>query len=221
MSVFEKVIYYIEKYRDYKRKNIIGDKGRYWRDGGNSLLYEGIRMHPGKLVIDAGGYKGEWTEKMLVKYGCTSYLFEPIDSFNELCKEKFVENDKVRIMKYALSNKTGIEKIWLSDNGTSLFKKPGETCVEVDLLDVNQFFTSLPESSVVSCMKVNIEGAEYDVIKALCDSLEIKRIKCLLVQFHEMPEDYELRYSEIQNELSKTHNKVWSYHMMWERWECK
>jgi FkbM family methyltransferase len=221
MSVFDKVIFFIEKYRDYKRKKIVGDKGMYWRDGGNSLLYNDIKMYEGKIVIDAGGYKGEWTEKMVVKYGCTSYLFEPIHSFSALCEEKFVDNDRVHIMQYALSNKTGVEKIWLSDNGTSLIKKGGEACVEVNLLDINIFISSLPDSTLISCMKVNIEGAEYDVLKALCDSSEIKKIKCLIVQFHEMPEGYEIKYSEIQNELSKTHNKVWSYYMMWERWDCK
>jgi hypothetical protein len=47
------------------------------------------------------------------------------------------------------------------------------------------------------------------------------KIKCFLIQFHQQPSDYLKRYENIVRDLSKTHSRVWSYDMVWEKWIIK
>ena len=90
----------------------------------------------GSLVIDAGGYEGEWTAGMISLYGCRSQIFEPVPTFFEHCQTYFKNNNLVQIHKAALGG-SNLKKrlrirhnsqissiIILSSNGVSRYKDP-------------------------------------------------------------------------------------------------
>ncbi|MSU56528.1 MAG: hypothetical protein EXS51_04475 [Candidatus Taylorbacteria bacterium] len=88
MSLGQKIIDAIERRRDSQRKKQLGAVGQFWRDGGNELLYD-LPVKTGTLIIDAGGYHGDWSAGMISRYGCRSQIYEPVPEFFEHCKNYF------------------------------------------------------------------------------------------------------------------------------------
>lgn len=217
MSLGERIIGAIEKYRDRKRKSIAGPHGDFYRNGGNDLLYD-LQVSTGSLIIDAGGYKGEWTVGMIARYGCRSEIFEPVPSYAEHCKRLFSRNAFVHVHPAALGGSSRKTKFSFAANGTSEFIARGSTnIVEAPVVDVSQFLDQL-DNELVACLKLNIEGGEYEVLERLIDTNQIIRCKSLLIQFHPQPEGWERRRKDIEAHLRATHDRVWSYPMVWEKW---
>ena len=58
------------------------------------------------IVIDAGGYKGEFANIIHNKYDCSVHVFEPVQSMYDLLYSKFISNPKIFINQLGLSNST-------------------------------------------------------------------------------------------------------------------
>lgn len=217
MSLGERIINSIEKLRDRKQKSRPGPYGDFCRDGGNELLYD-VPVTSGSLVIDAGGYEGEWTATMLARYGCRSEIFEPFPTYSYHCKRLFSRNTLVRVHPSALGGSSRITKFSFAANGTSEFiNTAGADIVEAQVVDVSQVLDQLGDEPV-ACLKLNIEGGEYEVLERLLETNQIIRCKSLLIQFHHQPEGWEQRRLAIEARLQKTHAQEWCYPMVWEKW---
>ena len=70
----------------------------------------------------------------------------------------------------------------------------------------------------VGVLKLHIEGGEYEVLENLLETQALVRMRCLLIQFHRQPVGWEARYQRIVEGLRKTHEPVWRYPMVWEKW---
>lgn len=217
MSLGERIINAIERRRDRRRKSSPGPYGDFYRNGGNELLYD-VPVGAGGLVIDAGGYKGEWSATMLARYGCRSEIFEPFPVYANFCAHLFSRNALVRVHAAALGGSSRIAKFSFADNGTSEFITTGSVdAVDAPVVDVAQFFDQLGNEQV-ACLKLNIEGGEYEVMERLLDTSQINRCDSLLIQFHPQPAGWEARLKSIQARLQITHVREWSYPMVWEKW---
>jgi hypothetical protein len=49
------------------------------------------------LVIDLGGYKGQWASDIYARYNCRVFIFEPVKVFHEKIKNRFKENNKINV----------------------------------------------------------------------------------------------------------------------------
>jgi FkbM family methyltransferase len=216
MSLGQKIIDAIEKRRDRQRKNQLGAVGQFWRDGGNQLLYD-LPVKTGSLVIDAGGYEGEWSAGMTSRYGCRSQVFEPVPAFYERCQLYFRNNSFVQIHKAALGGSSRKTTFNLFDNGTSEYRGgDGVQHIEADVIDVAKIFTEA--GTRVACFKLNIEGGEYEVLERMLETNVIILCDSLLIQFHRQPDGFEARYNKIVAALRETHTQSWCYEMIWEMW---
>jgi FkbM family methyltransferase len=219
MSIGQKIINAIESRRDKRRKNQSGAAGQFWRDGGKALLYD-LPVTTGSLVIDAGGYEGEWSAEMIARYGCRSQIFEPVPSFFEHCQTYFKNNNLVQVYKAALGGSDRKTTFNLLDNGTSEYR--GDSTAQqfkANVIDVARIFTDA--SIRIGCLKLNIEGGEYEVLERMFETNNIFLCDSLLIQFHRQPVGYEARYKKIIGTLHKTHNQSWCYEMFWEKWVRK
>lgn len=217
MSLGERIVNAIENRRDRRRKSSPGSYGDFYRNGGNDLLYD-VPVTTGSLVIDAGGYKGEWTATMLARYGCRSEIFEPFPFYADLCARLFSRNALVRVHAAALGGSSRITKFSFADNGTSEFiTSGGVDVVDAPVVDVAQVIDQLGDEQV-ACLKLNIEGGEYEVLERLLDTNQINHCKSLLIQFHPQPDGWERRLKEIEARLQATHVREWGYPMVWEKW---
>ena len=67
-------------------------------------------------------------------------------------------------------------------------------------------------------VKMNIEGSEYELIRFLESSSILKRVKTLVVQFHEIKGE---SLESMHIILGRTHVKKWGYEYVWERWDVR
>jgi FkbM family methyltransferase len=157
MSLGQKIVDAIESRRDRNRKSQPGAIGRFWSDGGNTLLYD-MPVITGSLVIDACGYEGEWTAGMISLYGCRSQIFEPVPTFFEHCQTYFKNNNLVQIHKAALGGSNLKKRFNLLDDGTSEYRGDSDAQhIEADVIDVKRIFAEA--GTRIACFKLNIEGA--------------------------------------------------------------
>lgn len=216
MSLGEKIIAAIERRRLKKKLHAGGAVGDFYRNGGNQLLYD-LPVSTGDVVIDGGGYEGEWTEKMLARYGCRSEIFEAIPLFASQLEEAFAKNRLVNVHGAALGGSCRTSIFNLAADGSSEHKKQDVESIAVNVIDISEFVDSLPDEKI-SCLKLNIEGGEYEVLERLIENKQINKFECFLVQFHRQPLGYEERYKKIVEALRNTHEQQWCYPMVWEKW---
>jgi FkbM family methyltransferase len=219
MSFGQKIIDAIENRREYQRKNQQGAVGSYWRAGGNQLLYD-MPVKTGGLIIDAGGYQGDWTAGMISRYGCKSIIYEPVPEYCDHCKTYFRNNTMVQVNKAALGGSNRTTVFNLLDNGTSEYKIGNNTQnIEAAVIDVAGIFEKTLNARI-ACFKLNIEGGEYEVLERMLETDNATHCDSLIIQFHRQPEGYEKRYKNIVDALRRTHTQSWCYEMVWEKWVC-
>ena len=168
------------------------------------------------VVVDAGGYQGDFTNNIYSKYGCSVHVLEPIQSMYEAIKVRFLNNTKILVDKVAMSNTNSQATISLDGDSSSLFVGSGNSEI-IDCVDACEYLTNLG-SNTVDLLKLNIEGAEYDVLEHLIQGNWIPKIKNIQIQFHRFIPDCANRRSEIRKQLAKTHTCTWNYEWIWESW---
>jgi FkbM family methyltransferase len=220
MSLGKRIINAIEARRERLRKSAPGPHGDFYRNGGNDLLYD-LPVSTGSLVIDAGGYEGEWSAKMIARYGCRSIIYEPFPRYADHCKRLYASNTMVRVHASALGGSARTAKFSFAANGTSEFRDTKDVeIVDAPVDDISRVLEAL-ENEPVACLKLNIEGGEYEVLERLLSTHQITRCNSLLIQFHTQPDDWEPRMKIITKQLQITHVRDWSYPMVWEKWVRK
>lgn len=167
------------------------------------LRYE-YDLKPDNVVIDLGAYRGEWANEIRARYGCCVIAVEPTDSIDDYPCEY--------IKKAA----------WLFDGKlrfggafyyTSAFE---DQTHEYECFDVNSLLARFDE---IALLKMNVEGAEYDLLTHMWKHGSLARIKNLQVQFHLVDgEESEARYGGVSALLSETHSLTWQYPHCWENW---
>jgi FkbM family methyltransferase len=219
INLGQKIIDAIENRRDRKRKSQAGSIGDFWRSGGNDLLYSDLPVTTGSLIIDAGAYRGEWSSGMIARYGCQAILFEPVPVFFQQLQAYFKHNSLVKIHNSAVGGKDRQSLFSLLDNGTSEYGN-GKTVenFSANVLDIDKVFKQNIDNQRVACMKLNIEGGEYEVLERMIEAKLVTSCDSFLIQFHRQPQGYEKRYKFIVSELEKTHVQKWVYDFVWELW---
>ena len=187
---------------------------------GDETLRLDYDLNEKSVVFDVGGYKGEFAGDIFCKYNATIYVFEPIQSFFQIIKNKFVNNQKVKIFNFGLAGKDEAMQISMSDNSSSVFLKT-EDSETIQLKSIVNFIQQNNIQSV-DLIKLNIEGGEYELLEALIENNLIGIFKNIQVQFHDfLLDDGKERMHKIQENLSKTHQITYQYEFVWENWKLK
>jgi FkbM family methyltransferase len=159
--------------------------------------------------------------RMLARYGCRLVVLEPVPGFADRIKQLFRENPGVTVHPAALGGREARATFHFHDDGTSAYRgSAGAESHEAAVIDVASLVPAAPGESI-ACLKLNIEGGEYDVLERLLDTGLIDRIDSLLVQFHAQPAGWEDRWRRITERLPTTHDRVWCYRLVWEKWTRK
>ena len=124
-------------------------------------------LTPDSVVLDFGGYTGEWAEKISKKYACSIYIFEPVKVFFDQAKEKFKDNPKIKLFNFGLSDADSHEAISISGVASSVFVGKKDTMIK--LRDVKKVIDEL-HLKHVNLLKINIEGGEYKVLPRMIDA---------------------------------------------------
>ena len=188
---------------------------RYYAAGGDEAHRYQYELTPDSLVIDCGGYKGQWASEIYARYNCRILVFEPVRSFCQNIKNRFINNENISTYCFALGAKKREEFIALGDDGSSLFGSGEKELIAFE--NVVDFFAHENINSV-DLMKINIEGGEFELLPKLLQSGIILKIKCLQIQFHDVEADSESRMNSIISELNITHKETYHYKFVWGNW---
>ena len=190
---------------------------RWITDDGDRTHRLNYDLKPSDIVIDLGGYRGQWSSDIYSRYLCKVHIFEPVTEYAESIQSRYKMNPDIMVYNYALGARSGEIQVYLSDDATSSFKDSGEVLTA----SVVAFNNWIEEHKIheVALLKINIEGAEYDLLDHLIATGIIKKIRNIQVQFHDFVPDSTLRVHQIQHGLQKYHKLTYKYPFIWENWE--
>lgn len=196
------------------------DVTKWFADGGDAALRYNYPLNHDSLVVDLGGYEGAFADKIFKMYGCSVVIFEPVKAYYEKCVRRNQGNPGVSVVPVGISGyHDGNIEISIEGDASSIFKAETASKKETILLKpVDTLFTNYPVPKVIDLLKINVEGAEFDILKALVESGNINRVTNFQVQFHTFVPDAEAKREILHAELIKTHRLVWNYPFVWENW---
>ncbi len=188
---------------------------RWIADRGDATRRLDYALRPESVVLDVGGYRGDWAEQMCARCACTVHVFEPVPEFADATRARLADWPRVHVHAFGLAGSTRTSAFAMAADGSSALRAGGERRVE--LRAAAEVFAELGLGAV-ELMKVNIEGGEYELIEHLLDAGLIARIEHLQVQFHDFVPDARRRMRGLQQRLAETHALDWQYVFIWESW---
>jgi FkbM family methyltransferase len=195
---------------------------RRWREiDGDRTLRLDYDLTPDSVVLDVGGFEGQWTSDIVAMYGCRVHVFEPVPAFADRIAARFARNPRVTVHRYGLAAGDGTEPISLAGDASSVVRagNAAET-ISIELRRARDVLDSIGPGRF-DLVKLNIEGAEYDLIEHLADEDLMPRIRDLQVQFHSFVVDAPERMSQIRSRLARTHEPTFQFDFVWENWRLR
>ncbi len=189
---------------------------KWLRMGGDKTLRLNYDLNEDSIVIDGGGYLGEWANDIYNKYSCNVHIFEPVKKYYDLISEKFKDNNKVRVYHCGLSNSNRNLDITISNDASSIYTKGSEkdTTESIELVDIKEFLNKL-DIKDVDLMKLNVEGEEYNILDRMIEVDMVNDFDNLQIQFHRFVDDYDNRKTKIETEILKSHAPTYEYNYVW------
>lgn len=190
---------------------------RWFNDGGDLKYRYDYDLNSKSLVFDVGGYEGNFSQKIIDKFSCKVFIFEPMKSYYNLIEKRFSTNDNVILYNFGLSKLTEDIKIFHSDDASSMFKESES----YEIINVKNITDFIKESNIskIDLLKLNIEGSEYDVLEKLIEDDLIGIIDNIQVQFHSFIDNCVYRRDNIRKHLRETHYETYCYDFVWENWK--
>lgn len=143
------------------------------------------------VVVDAGAHNGFFTLKALKEGAHRVYLIEPDVSPFYYAQLNYRSDPRVVLLNKALSSNTNPIDFWLSGTysvgNSAVYWTEESTKTTVECVDIPSI---LSVESKVSLVKLDIEGTEYEVIRALDDS-HFDKVDQWFIEYHSGPQDLE------------------------------
>ena len=192
----------------------------YLDDGDDTLRITFEHLGENSIVIDLGGWKGEWASDIFSRYMSYVYVFEPVKSYADFIEDRFKFNSKIRAFSFGLGSKEDRLKMFIGQEGSSVFAN-SNTSGEIQDIKIVRFDSFLTEENLgnIDVLKINIEGGEYELLEYIVKEDLQQNIDTLLVQFHDFVENAQKRRNIIQELLKQTHDKIFDYPFVWECWK--
>lgn len=174
------------------------------------------KLAPDSVVLDFGGYEGNWAKGIVERHSCRVLVFEPVPKFYFDCVKNLTKVPGVSIYMFGVGGSNRYQKMRVSGDSTGAFSQngPEELVFVRTLKDIMDGF-ALPTAELV---KLNIENMEYETIEQAIADGTIKRIRDLQVQFHTAISGAEERRQRIQERLAETHELTYCEPFCWENW---
>jgi len=150
-------------------------------------------LKPGDYVLDVGANIGYYTLLFAKIVGNAGKVFgfepEPLN-FNILKKNISINNyHNVVLEKTACSNKKGKTNLFLSYEGAQTHrifrsKRVSKNFISVDVISLDDYFKNQTIMKKISFVKIDVEGAEYDVLMGMKSIIEENKKLHILLEFY-------------------------------------
>ena len=172
----------------------------------NKLNFE---INPNDIVIDVGAHIGLFT--LYASQFCskgTIYSFEPVKENYKLLLENVKLNnlEQVNIFNLAVSNSNETVKLYINDDesGHSMFSQSSQS-IMIDSISLQRIFD---DNQIEHCnfLKLDCEGAEYEIIKNL-PLTYLEKIDKMIIEYH-MTDSHPELLSELKEILTNHNFKI-------------
>lgn len=200
------------------QKFVFDEAIRQWfaTRGDQTLRVNFDHLGPDSVVLDLGGYQGDWTHEIHSRYQSKVYVFEPIVQFADKISQRFAGVDAVKVFPFGLGNNAETLELALSADGSGAFIS-GSHVEKVEIRETQSFLKEMGIDEI-DLLKINIEGAEFDLLNHMVDTGVFNKVKRLQVQFHDFVPDAVRRHEALVKKLAATHVRTWNYEFVWEEW---
>jgi FkbM family methyltransferase len=189
--------------------------------GSNPRILTDVPLHAYGVAVDLGAYHGDWTAEIIERYSCAVYAFEPNPGLLPALVTRFDKSHEVSVLGYGLGAADRTAILARDGPGSSIHRDRGTFGeVDVTIRDAVRAFEELGLHHI-DVMKINIEGAEYDLLERLAETEWLPRVTTLLIQFHEWLPAARRRRRRIRDKLSESHEELWCYPWVWELWRLR
>lgn len=185
-------------------------------DGDRTLRLD-YPLSKNDVVLDVGGFGGQWASDIYARYRCKVHVFEPVPRFAQRIAERFACNPDITVHSIGLGATEEIGTVSVSGDASSFFRA-GTSKERVPVVAMKDWCES-HDIGEIALIKINIEGGEYPLLDHIIDTGLIKRIRELQIQFHDFVPDAQSHMQEIQRRLLETHRPTWQYRYIWENWK--
>jgi FkbM family methyltransferase len=168
------------------------------------------------VVLDVGGYRGEWSAEIVRRYDPFVHIFEPIPEFAAELAVRFASNPKVTVHAFGLGDTDGLQLMAEIGDASSAYVADAQP-TSVAFRDVTGVVRDM-DLRQIDLVKMNIEGGEYPLLRRMIDAGIVARCRDIQVQFHDFVPDAERQYAEIRTRLVETHSPTYEYRFVWENW---
>lgn len=171
------------------------------------------------VVIDGGGYKGDFSKEIFKLYKPNIFMFEPYEYYYIKLKKQFEHNNKVSVSNFALTNQ--YKEIFLIKFGDKSYisNRKNKNSISIKSTSIVSYLNK-KKINKVDLIKLNVEGAEYSILSEILESgCHIKFLN-LQIQFHK-PANNKNEYLKIRKKLKEKYKLIWRYPWIWESWQLK
>ena len=192
---------------------------RWFSDDGDNTHLLNYELSKDSIVLDIGGYRGDFAYDIHSKYGCQVHVFEPISSFYEFIVHRFKDVDDIHVHNFGVADVDSKAQISLNGDESSVFKE-SKMMEDISLRGITEVLEELSIDKV-DLAKVNIEGGEYPLLSHLIETKLIEKFSNIQIQFHTFADPDGMRRQSLQNKLKETHSEKFNYDFVWEGWRLK
>ena len=178
-------------------------------------------LNQDSIVVDLGGLNGDWASRIYCLYSCNIDIYEPHPVLSDWAKCNFRTNPKVRIFNFGLGNKTDTMTLYGDWVSASIYPNDAGNVHHVPIKKSSDIFNENYKTVPIDLLKINIEGAEYNVLPDLIQNFNMEHIQDIQIQFHKTVDGYSEKRDAIRVDLSETHTMNWCYDYIFENWTLK
>jgi FkbM family methyltransferase len=194
---------------------------RWFADKGDETHRLNYPLNEDSVIFDVGAFEGMWAEKVYNKFKCNVFCFEPVNSFFYKAASRLSSFKKVRLFECGVSGESGSAEVEIIADASSAFTGGNGVKERISIMSIKSALDMAPNKKV-DLLKINIEGAEFDLLDSIVHNKDImERIVNLQIQFHDFVPDAHSRRDRIRNYLGATHEETYNYPFVWENWRLK
>jgi FkbM family methyltransferase len=211
MSLKDKIYIYIMYIYNLFFWNTLYKRNVYKRflDRGDETNLINYQLNENSIVFDIWWYLWVFSDKIISKYNCYVYIYEPVKRYYEILKDKYKCNHKVKVFNFWLWDKFNTLPIKVDWERSSIFINKGiqETII------IRPFHEIIKEENIdkIDLISINIEWGEYDLIKNIIQNGIIFFIQNIQIQFHDFVEWAEKKREDLIVQIKTTHKILFSY----------
>ena len=140
------------------------------------------------VIVDIGlGEDISFSEAIILRYGCVAHGFDPTPKSIAYVQKRNPLG--FHLHKFGVAGSTRKSSFYLprnsNDVSASITKVPsvGNEKIDVDLINLDDLFKII-DKSLVDLLKIDIEGAEYELLDSESFANNAARIGILCIEFH-------------------------------------